>query len=308
MAKMVPDGSMYDNDLDGTNWFDLGVPVTAPDPLVTDPAADARWPAATPALAIDSGAARMPAVRHVPAGPGLHPAVVLLHGFPGYERNFDLAQALRRAGFAVLVFHYRGSWGTDGCFSWAHVLQDAARVVDAVRGPGIAGPHRLDPSRLAVVGHSLGGFAALMTAAADPSIAAVVSVAGFDFSAVAAECAADPAARAAYAEAFGGELLPLRGTSGPALVAEMEQAGAAWSLAALAPRLDGRPVLLIGIDGDTVTPAAVHHHPLVAAYRSRPRVMLEHLVFADDHALSAHRVALARAVLTFLGERMQPPS
>jgi hypothetical protein len=34
-----------------------------------------------------------------------------LHGFPGNERNFDVAQALRRAGYAALVFHYRGSWG-----------------------------------------------------------------------------------------------------------------------------------------------------------------------------------------------------
>jgi uncharacterized protein len=299
---------MYDQNLDGTDWFDLGGPVSVADPLMSDPPADARWPAVTPAVAFDSGAARLPAVLHVPAGPGPHPVVVLLHGFPGYERNFDLAQALRRAGFAALVFHYRGSWGTDGCFSWAHALEDAAAVADAVRGADFGAAHWLDPGRLALVGHSLGGFAALMTAAADPSVAAVVSVAGFDFAAAAAECGADPAARAAWTEAFAAELLPLRGATGPGLVAEMEQAGAAWSLAALAPRLDGRPVLLIGIEGDTVTPADVHHDPVVAAYRSRPGIGLEHLVFADDHALSGHRVALTRAVITFLGERMQSPS
>lgn len=205
------------------------------------------------------------------------------------------------------MFHYRGSWGTGGSWSWAHVLQDAARVAGAVRDPAIAQAHRLDPRRLAVVGHSLGGFAALMTAAADPSIAAVASVAGFDFSAAAAACRAGPAGRASYAEAFGSDLLPLRGTSGQALVAEMEQAGEAWSLAALAPRLDPRPVLLIGAGRDTITPAAVHHQPVVDAYLAHPGIQLEHYVFADDHALSGHRVALARAVVKFLGEHLRCP-
>jgi dienelactone hydrolase len=277
------------------------------DPLVADPPADPRWPAATPAVAIDSSGVPLPGVLHLPAGPGPHPVVVLLHGFPGHERNFDLAQALRRAGFAALVFHYRGSWGAGGSWSWAHVLEDAAAAVTAVRGPALAQAHRLDPRRLAIAGHSLGGFAALRTAAADPSIAAVISVAGFDFTAAAAACSASPASRAAYAEAFGSDLLPLRGTSGEALVAEMERAGQGWSLTALAARLAPRPVLLIGTSRDSVTPAAVHHQAVVDAYLAQAAIKLEHHVFATDHALSDHRVALARTVLAFLSGHRQSP-
>jgi hypothetical protein len=92
--------------------------------------------------------------------------------------------------------------------------------VDAVRGDATAGAHRLDPFRVAVVGHSLGGFAALMTAAADPRVGAVASIAGFDFGAAAAACQ-DPAVRAGYVEAFDDDLLPLRDTSGEALVREI---------------------------------------------------------------------------------------
>ncbi len=103
-----------------------------PDPLVTDPPSDADPPASTPALTIDSDGVALLGVLHLPAGPGPHPVVVLLHGFPGNERNFDLAQALRRAGYAALVFHYRGSWGVDGSWSWANVLADATRAVAAV--------------------------------------------------------------------------------------------------------------------------------------------------------------------------------
>ena len=37
------------------------------------------------------------AVVYEPQGPGPHPALVLLHGFPGFERNLDLAQSAHAA-------------------------------------------------------------------------------------------------------------------------------------------------------------------------------------------------------------------
>jgi predicted alpha/beta-fold hydrolase len=46
-----------------------------------------------------------------------HGTVLLLHGFPGYEQNMDLAQAIRRDGWNVLAMHYRGSWGAEGSFT-----------------------------------------------------------------------------------------------------------------------------------------------------------------------------------------------
>ncbi|NUP75920.1 MAG: alpha/beta fold hydrolase [Nonomuraea sp.] len=268
------------------------------DPLAADPPRDPHHPATTPALTFDSEGVSLSGVLHVPGGPGPHPVVVLLHGFPGNERNFDLAQVLRRAGYASLVFHYRGSWGVGGSWSWGHVLEDTAAVVAGLRG--FAGTYRLDLERLVLVGHSLGGFAALMTAAADPSVVAVASAAAFDFGTVAALCRADPSVRASWAETFDGELGPLRGTSGEALAAEMEAAGDSWRLAGLAPALADRPVLLIGTGHDPVTPYRVHHEPVVAAYRAQPVKRLEHHLFPTDHALSDHRVTLARTVLDFL--------
>jgi hypothetical protein len=41
-------------------------------------------------------------------GPGKHPTMLLLHGFPGNERNPDLAQAIRGHGWNVVYFDYRG--------------------------------------------------------------------------------------------------------------------------------------------------------------------------------------------------------
>jgi pimeloyl-ACP methyl ester carboxylesterase len=245
--------------------------------------------ASTITFTVSSGGHQLPGVLHLPAGDGPHPAVLLLHGFPGWERNFDLAHVLRRAGYATLVFHYRGSWGAGGTWSWTHVLEDSAAAVGQLR----ADP-RIDAERLAVIGHSMGGFAALHTVAADPTISAVASIAGFDFGA--AGTAPDPDQ---YVEPFDGDLLPLQGTSGRALVDEMVAHGPEWRLAALAPRLADRRVLLIGASRDTAAPPEQHHLPLVEAYKNA-----DHHLFPTDHALSDHREELAEAVVTFLNRRL----
>ncbi|WP_232667794.1 alpha/beta hydrolase family protein [Pseudonocardia sp. TRM90224] len=257
-------------------------------------------PASTPAVVIPSAGVPLPGVLHLPAGSGPHPAVVLLHGFPGNERNFDLAQHLRRAGFATLVFHYRGSWGADGSWSWQHVLDDSAAAVAWVREQ--AGDHRLDATRLAVVGHSLGGFAALTTAAADPAIPAVASITAFDVGWAGVASAQDGGLRAVFEEAFDGQLLPLRGTSGKALVDEMVAAGPKWRLADRATALADRAVLLVGATLDADAPAEQHHHPLVEAYGAIDR--LEHCAFPTDHALSDHRLALGQVLVEFLGKHL----
>ncbi|MFI5906957.1 alpha/beta hydrolase family protein [Dactylosporangium sp. NPDC051541] len=258
-----------------------------------DPDPALRPVARTPEVRFDSHGVPLLGVLHLPAGPGPHPVVVLLHGFPGNERNFDLAQALRRAGYAALVFHYRGSWGVGGAYSWSNVLADAARAVAVA--PSL--DPSLDAGRVAVVGHSLGGFAALHTTAADPAVRAVAALASFDFGATAEE----PAGVLQQTRAmFGSDLLPLHGTSGDALYEEMLANGPAWRLADLAPRLADRPVLLVAGERDTVAPPVRHHAPVAAAYGTRAAGTLAALTLPSDHAFSDHRIALTRAVIDFL--------
>jgi len=73
--------------------------------------------AAMQTMQIPSHGVLLNALVYIAAGAGPHPAVILLHGFPGNERNLDLAQDMRRAGWDVLYFNYRGAWGTPGDFS-----------------------------------------------------------------------------------------------------------------------------------------------------------------------------------------------
>ncbi|MES2337351.1 MAG: S9 family peptidase [Pseudomonadota bacterium] len=115
-------------------------------------------------------------------GKGL-PAIVMPHGGPGArdEWGFDwLAQFFVSRGYAVLQPNYRGSTGygqqwfqENGFRSWKVAIGD---VMDAGRWmvkEGIA-----DPAKLAIVGWSYGGYAALQSNVVDPKLfKAVVAIA-----------------------------------------------------------------------------------------------------------------------------------
>src|SRR5919112_488927 len=142
------------------------------DPVTADPPArDSAFPPSVEELALTSAGARMNALMYVAQGKGPHPTVILLHGYPGNERNLDLAQAMRRAGMNVLYFSYRGAWGSGGTFSFANAQEDVAAALRWTRSPEVASKYRVDPSRVALVGHSMGGWLALRGAAADPRVA-----------------------------------------------------------------------------------------------------------------------------------------
>ena len=113
-----------------------------------------------------SGGVKVNGLLMTGAGREPSPLVVLLHGFPGTERNLDVAQALRMAGCHVAFFHYRGAWGSPGTFSFSHVLEDPCSVIDYLKSPEVAVQYRIDTDNIFVVGHSMGGFAALDAALA----------------------------------------------------------------------------------------------------------------------------------------------
>jgi hypothetical protein len=271
-------------------------------PASSDVPGDPAFPAALEFAAVESGGEALNGIVYVAPGPGPHPVAVLLHGFPGNERNLDLGQALRRAGWTVLFFHYRGAFGSGGDFSFTHVLEDAAAAVRAAGGPAFAASHRADPERVVLVGHSMGGFAALHAGADLPEVDCVVSIAGANLGAAGAGAAADPAFAAGLAAAFDAWRAPLRGTTGAALVAELAESAARFDLVARAPVLAAKPVLLVAGTRDIDTPPAQHHVPVASALRAAGAAQFDEWVIDADHAFSDHRIALARAVTGWLAE------
>lgn len=140
-------------------------PAALPSAIYTDPAPDRAYPAAMEVLHIPSGGVKINGVAYVAAGAGPHPMLLLFHGLPGNEKNLDLAQAVRRAGWTVVTLNYRGSWGSPGSFRFANNLEDAKAAIAYVRDPANAKTLRADPGRIVIAGHSMGGWVTALTAA-----------------------------------------------------------------------------------------------------------------------------------------------
>jgi dipeptidyl aminopeptidase/acylaminoacyl peptidase len=111
------------------------------------------------------------------------PAIVMPHGGPGArdEWGFDwLAQFYAARGFAVLQPNFRGSTGYGDAFfqkngfqSWRTAIGDVNDGGRWLQKQGIAAP-----GKLAIVGWSYGGYAALQSAVLDPDLfKAIVAIA-----------------------------------------------------------------------------------------------------------------------------------
>ncbi|MEM9303428.1 MAG: alpha/beta fold hydrolase, partial [Pseudomonadota bacterium] len=246
----------------------------------------------------ESHGKKLNATMYLANGAGPHPTFVLLHGFPGYERNLDLAQALRRAGFNVLFPHYRGAWGSEGDYTFGHVIEDVASALAWLRREEAKAELRTDPTRLSLVGHSLGGFGALMGGANDANVLCVAALSPANMGPFGRMAAADEGMATAFAN-NADNAGPLNILSGKAVVDENIANADAWDLTTLGPKLAGKAVLLVAASGDTVLPPAVHHDPVAAAYAAQDGLRFEPAVLDGDHSYSWTRIALMHRVVSW---------
>jgi pimeloyl-ACP methyl ester carboxylesterase len=229
-------------------------------------------------------------VAYVAAGAGEHPVVVLLHGLPGNEKNLDLAQAIRRAGWTVVTFNYRGSWGTPGVFRFAQNLEDASAALAFVRDPTNANSLGLDARRIVLIGHSMGGWVAINTAARDKDLIGLVSISAADMTRLAG--APEPIREKVMA----GNMESLAGVTPGSMAQDVATLGAQYALPSAAEGLANKPYLALtaddGLAGDT--------DALVDAIRARGGRRVSTVHVATDHTWDDHRIALEASVIGWL--------
>jgi hypothetical protein len=121
------------------------------------------------------------ATLHYPAGgareDGKSPAVVICHGFVGTRIGVDrlfvkTARALAEAGYYALRFDYGGcgeSTGDYGALGFSSMIGQTRTALDYVLDID-----DVDPRRVALLGHSLGGAVALHTAVKDRRVRQLV--------------------------------------------------------------------------------------------------------------------------------------
>ena len=260
-----------------------------PAALFTDPPVDAKAPAASEVLHIPVGGVKINGLAYFAAGPGPHPTVIIAHGLPGNEKNLDLAQALRRAGWNAVTFNYRGSWGSPGAFSFAGNLDDARAVLAFLRDPANAQRLRIDPKRLVLMGHSMGGWVTTQVAASDGGLIGAALISAAD---MAAPAAAPKAQRVALAA---DNMEALAGVTAESMADQIATLGP-YSFAAAAPGLAKTRLLILTSD-DGLAPEA---EKLFLDVKQRGgRVAIVHA--NTDHSWNTARIRLATEILWWLG-------
>ena len=131
----------------------------------------------------ESGGRRVVVEEFVPESETRAPAVLVLHGAGGidYGNRYvrQLATAFASSGYATLLVHYFDRTGTSYASdatihanfnAWLETIHDAV---------SFAADHpKVDKSRIAVLGYSLGAYLAVAHSARDPRVRAVIEVAG----------------------------------------------------------------------------------------------------------------------------------
>jgi dipeptidyl aminopeptidase/acylaminoacyl peptidase len=232
----------------------------------------------------DSGGYRLLGTLFLARGDAPKPTAVILHGIPGIEKNYDLAHALREDGWNSLIFHYRGCWGSGGCYVLRTIPDDVHAALDDLssgRYPWV------DPARLVLIGHSLGGWAAVLAGADDPRARAV------------AVCGAisDPRSLPFTAEVAAAEFTPwLHGFTPEDFQSQWEALDTAYRPVEQVARLAPRPLLILHGKADEGIP--VEQAEALFARAGEPRELLIHP--AANHSFTWHRPWLRDHLLDWL--------
>ena len=265
-------------------------PLDLPAAIYTDPAPDAANPARMEVLHIPSGGVEINGVAYLAAGKGAHPTVIICHGWPGNEKNLDLAQALRRAGWNAITFNYRGAWGSPGSFRFAQNPQDAKAVLAFLRDPANAARLGADPARIAIIGHSMGGWVTTLVAGEEDGliVAGLISAAnmgvmrGLD--------------REGIVQMARENSETLADTSPEAMADELIAGRPAFDFLQAAPGLARKPLLVLSSD-DGLAPQT---DALIAAVRANGSTQITAYHAATDHSWSDRRIDLAAHVIRWL--------
>ncbi|HSI18014.1 MAG TPA: alpha/beta hydrolase, partial [Sphingomonas sp.] len=228
---------------------------------------------------------------YVAAGAGPHPVVLLCHGLPGNEKNLDLAQAMRRAGWTVITFNYRGSWGSPGSYRFANDLADADAVLAWIRNPTNAAALGLDTRRVVMMGHSLGGWATALTAAHDKGLIGAALISPGNIGLI------GKLPRAVAIKVFGDNGMEALADTSPTIMADEAIAHAdAYDFVKAGPKLIAAPLLVLTSDDGLAAPADA----LVAGAKAAGNAHVTAVHVATDHGWSDARIRLESEIIRWL--------
>ncbi len=233
---------------------------------------------------------------YTPAAGTHPPTLILLHGFPGNEKDvLGLGGKLAGAGVNVLTFNYSGTHRSEGSFGIESTLRNIHAAYAYLHQPGTIGTYGIDTTRILLGGYSYGGGMALVYAADHPEIGRVFSIAGTDHGGFAREYARNPD----FARAIERHFEELEAPRGPVRFKGREalkwlvEHDSLVDLIILSPRLAARDILLIGGWDDADVMIERNQLPFYRALKKSGASSVRFAAYHDNHSFKNTRGALA---------------
>ena len=253
---------------------------------------DLEWskesPAAFQELQLPSDGSLLQGFMYKANGKQAHPLLLVLHGYPGNERNLDLAQAARAHGWNVVYFNYRGSWGSQGTFSFRNCVEDVINVVAYCKAN--AATMQIDTQNIVLFGHSMGGFVCLKALEQMPGIKKGFALSAWDIYNEVAPEAKNKWLPALEKEAD--DYFVLNKRSGKELYADVQNDPAFFDLHNLAPGLSKKQLVMLDEHNKNKV--------LAALFKQTNHGYFNYQVWNTDHSFTNKRASMIKEVLSFL--------
>lgn len=234
-----------------------------------------------------SGGYRLRGRVYRPFEEGRFPAVALCHGYPGDNKNMDLAEELALSGVVVLVFYYRGAWGSEGVYSFEALAPSAVDALKLLRGLPC-----VDAGRVGLVSHSMGAIPLTKVMSQDREVKTGVLMAPAADLRVWAEGPALDAVIPGFLKMAEGKLA---GWNEERLRGDFEKAASGLNPVD-SVRGVAAPLLVVVGSADAVTVPESCRLLYEAANEPKEWVVID----GADHGFSEHRAPLMKTVLEWL--------
>lgn len=254
--------------------------------VLKDIAWDKNSPASQIELTIPSENSKLAGFIYTANGSQKHPTLLMLHGFPGNERNLDLAQVVRAHGWNVIYFDYRGSWASQGQFGFENCVQDVKNVVSFCKK--YSDSLKIDTSNIALFGHSMGGFVCLKALASLPDIKKGFALSTWDIYATAKDLKPTQIKMAAK---MIGEYFVLN-TSSEKLISSVLNNLPFYNIQTESIALAGKKIIMLDEHNG--------NKQLAESLKNSNHNYFDYEVWQTDHPFSNKRISLINKVLEFL--------
>jgi len=227
--------------------------------------------------------------------------VLFLQGFPGIEGDELICERLAQENVNVLTFNYRGTFRSQGYFSFSHAVSDIGAALRFIKEPYTLKYYRINPGKIVLGGWSFGSSILPAGAVQHPEFARIFAISGRNFADEARKIARDPE----YAEQVRANLESIRVPNGPVnfrddLLSNLAENQASFDIEKLAPLLKDRDILLIGGWNDRITAIEDHILPFYRHLVKNGAAKAKIRAVYDDHEFSNSKDQLVEIIIDWL--------